>query len=100
VAIDRDPAAGLRLGAFLLSCGLILGRGVAGDWHSAQETVVDFSLCVPYAALLLIVATLIERMARPTPQAPRAAIIAFGLLPSLVYLVFAIGVAVIMGRPA
>ena len=34
IAIDRDPAAGMRLGAFLLACGLVLGRGVAGDWDS------------------------------------------------------------------
>ena len=45
--IDRDLAAGVRLGAFLAACGLVLGRGVAGDWYSAAETVADLLRALP-----------------------------------------------------
>jgi uncharacterized membrane protein YjfL (UPF0719 family) len=65
VTIDRDPAAGIRLGAFLVSGGVILGRAVAGDWHSASATVADFSVFLPYVLLLVIAATLFERRAQP-----------------------------------
>src|SRR4029453_10538043 len=44
VTVDRDPAAGLRLAAFLIGCGLILGRAVAGDWESAAATVREFAI--------------------------------------------------------
>jgi hypothetical protein len=100
VTIDRDPAAGVRLGAFLVSCGLILGRAVAGDWHSAADTVADFSTTLPYVLLIVIAATLVERLVRPTPQTPRAPFVASGLLPSLAYLIIAIAALALMGWPA
>jgi hypothetical protein len=99
VTIDRDPAAGIRLGAFLASCGLILGRAVAGDWRSAAGTVVDFSTCLPYVLLTVIAATFVERLARPTPHTPHAPFVASGILPSLLYLIIAIGAVAIMGWP-
>jgi len=99
VTVDRDPAAGIRLGAFLVSCGVILGRAVAGDWHSASATVADFSAFLPYVVVLVIAATLFERRAQPTPQRPHAAIVGSGVLPSLVYLIIAAGALAIMGRP-
>ena len=43
VTVDRDPSAGMRLGGFLVACGLILGRS-AGDWISVDATVRDFVL--------------------------------------------------------
>src|SRR3954463_3068227 len=61
VTIDRDKAAGLRLGAFLVALGLLLGRGVAGDWHSGRQTVADFIATLPLAAVLLVIALVIER---------------------------------------
>ena len=99
VTIDRDPAAGIRLGAFLVSCGVILGRAVAGDWHSASATVADFSVFLPYVLLLVIAATLFERRAQPTPQSPHAAIVGSGVLPSLIYVIIAAGALAIMGWP-
>ena len=38
---DRDLASGLRLCGFLIAVGLVLGRAVAGDWHSENATVHD-----------------------------------------------------------
>jgi hypothetical protein len=42
IAEERDFASGIRVGGFLSSTGLILGRAVAGDWHSGSATVHDF----------------------------------------------------------
>ena len=42
IAIDRDVASGWRLGGVLIAMGLILGRAMAGDFHSAEETARDF----------------------------------------------------------
>jgi uncharacterized membrane protein YjfL (UPF0719 family) len=100
VTVDRDPAAGIRLGAYLLSTGLILGRGVAGDWESARATVSDFLAALPAAVVILILAVIIERVARPTPQRPQAPIAALGVLPCAAYLFIAISGVFLKGWPA
>jgi hypothetical protein len=99
VTIDRDPAAGLRLGAFLVACGLVLGRSVAGDWESAANTVADFVAWLPFVLFLLIAAKVFERLGRVTPEKPRGSLIALGILPSLVYLLIAIGAVVFREPP-
>ena len=99
VAIDRDPAAGLRLAAYLIACGLILGRGVAGDWESASATLSDFASAPPAAGLVLLCAVPVEWVARPTPQRPQAPLIALGVLPAAAYLFIAIGDMALKGRP-
>jgi uncharacterized membrane protein YjfL (UPF0719 family) len=88
VTIDRDRAAGLRLGAFLIACGLLLGRGVAGDWVSVDFTVVDFARFLPAVALLILIAVLIERVARPTPERPRTPVAA-GVGAGIIYVALA-----------
>ena len=100
VTVDRDPAAGIRLASFLLSCGLVLGRGVAGDWISAGATVVDLAAMFPAIAAILALAVIVEALARPMPRRPRAPIFELGILPSLLYL-FVGAVAVwLKGWPA
>jgi hypothetical protein len=99
VTIDRDPAAGLRLAAYLIACGLILGRGVAGDWESAGATVADFLPALPAVMVVLIVAVLVERTARPTPQRPQAPMVRLGVLPAVLYLVIALGEVAWKGWP-
>jgi uncharacterized membrane protein YjfL (UPF0719 family) len=89
VTIDRDPAAGVRLGTFLAACGIILGRGVAGDWHSAWGTVIDLAPALPAVAAILVLAVAVERFARPTGERPHAPFVALGVLPSLLYLMIA-----------
>ena len=85
VTVDRDPSAGLRLAGFLIACGLVLGRSVAGDWVSAEATVRDFASAGWPVIGLAIVAAILERVARPTPSAPRPALVPYGLLPALLY---------------
>lgn len=85
ITIDRDIAAGNRLGGFLFGNGLILGRAVAGDWVSAAATISDFAQiawpCVP----LLVLAIVIERSAQPTPERPEPAVTTLGLTPAFAY---------------
>jgi hypothetical protein len=100
VTVDRDPAAGVRLGAYLIACGLILGRGVAGDWESAGATVADLLPSLPAALLVLILAVVVERVARPTPQRPQAPLVTLGVLPAAAYLSIAIADVARKGWPA
>jgi len=90
VTVDRDVSAGLRLAGFLIAAGLILGRSVAGDWVSAEATLRDFAIMAWPVVVLVAAAAVVERIARPTPDSPRPAIVPHGLMPALVYIVLAI----------
>jgi len=85
VTIDRDPAAGLRLGGFLSAAGLILGRAAAGNWVSYQATFHDMLVYGSPVLILLAVAALVEFLARPTPESPAPSPALFGLLPAALY---------------
>jgi hypothetical protein len=100
VTVDRDPASGVRLGAYLAATGVILGRSVAGDWISAPVTVADFIATAWPVLPLLGVAVAIERMMRPTPANPRPSVAGAGVLPGLVYLAAAAAYVFMLGWPA
>ena len=85
VTIDRDPAAGVRLGAFLAAAGVMFGRAVAGDWESAAQTLRDATAVLPAVALLLGLAMLCEMIARPRAERPLAPFGILGVLPALLY---------------
>lgn len=91
VTIDRDPAAGVRLGGALAACGLIFGASVAGDWISAPATVADFMIKAWPAALITLFAIGVERGVRPGPQKPRGPLMTAGILPAIGYLTAAAG---------
>jgi uncharacterized membrane protein YjfL (UPF0719 family) len=99
VTIDRDRAAGLRLALFLVACGLVLGRSVAGDWRSVDITVRDFIRMLPFVGIILVAAGVIEPMARPTPQQPHPPVATHGLGFGIVYVVFALLALLFVGRP-
>ena len=99
VTVDRDAAAALRLAGFLVACGVILGRSVAGDWVSAEATVQDFLVIAWPVLVLVAVAALVERVARPTPDAPRPAVLAYGLVPMAVYVAGAVVLVQRLGSP-
>ena len=86
VTIDRDLAGGVRLGAFLVACGLRLGWAVAGDWVSAEATVRDFASKGWLVLVLLVIAVLVERVARPTREHPVPSLFANGIVPALIFL--------------
>jgi hypothetical protein len=99
VTIDRDPAAGVRLGAYLIACGLVAGRAVAGDWESAMLTVRDAGAAVPALLVLIVIAIFVERLARPTAERPLAPVFTWGVGPALMYLAIACAGVAMMGRP-
>ena len=99
VTVDRDASAGLRLGGFLVACGLILGRSVAGDWTSAEATVHDFWLMAWPVIALVLVAASVERAARPAPETPRPPVVPYGLLPALLYVAGAAYQVMRLGLP-
>ena len=90
VTVDRDPSAGVRLGGFLIACGVILGRSVAGDWVSAEATVRDFAAAAWPVIVLVIVAAIVERVARPSPGSPRPSLVAYGFIPAVLYVAGAV----------
>jgi uncharacterized membrane protein YjfL (UPF0719 family) len=90
VTVDRDGAAGLRLGALLLASGLILGRSVAGDWQSADSTLRDFVFLAYPVFLLPIAETVITRSSQSSSLQQKNAFSLEGILPAVAYLGLAI----------
>jgi len=98
IAEERDLASGVRFGGFMLAVGLILGRSVAGDWHSESATTNDLARDGWPAAALCLAAVVLERVLRPSRTRPFPAWPSCGLLPALVYLGCACGWVVHLGR--
>ena len=90
VSEERDVASGVRLGAFLLAQGIILGRAVAGDWHSAEGTVLDFVQFGWPGAVLLLFAVAAERTFRTKPGAANPPLSSRGVAPAAAYLLAAL----------
>jgi len=91
VAEERDLASGVRLGGLLLAMGLVLGRAVAGDWHSTEGTFHDFVHDGWPAGLLCVLAIPVEFADRPSRHRPFPSWLSAGLLPAVGYLVLAAG---------
>jgi len=85
IAIDRDLASGLRLAGFLMSVGLILGRAVAGDSHSWDETLHDFLHQGWPAAPLTFAAAMLQILWRPSPAIPCHVAFRRGVLPAAIF---------------
>jgi uncharacterized membrane protein YjfL (UPF0719 family) len=90
VTVERDLAAGLRLGAFLAAVGLILGRSVVGNWVSYQATLMDFFTYGWPVLLVLALAVVVEFLARPSVERPVPPLGLYGILPAIVYLGMAV----------
>ena len=83
VMLDRDPAAGVRAASYLMASGALFGRGAAGDWTSAAQTVVEMRAAWP-VLLLLAKVLVVERAARPKPARPLGSLWRDGLVPAVV----------------
>ncbi len=90
IAEERDLASGLRLSGFLVATGLIIGRAVAGDWHSEAATIHDFFRDGWAASILFPTALLVEKFAQPSRRRPFPPWMSLGLIPALMYLAFGI----------
>lgn len=66
ITVERDTACAIRLGGAMIACGLICGRGAAGDWTSAMQTAHELGVAWP-AILLAVLAAVIERVVRRQP---------------------------------
>lgn len=86
---ERDMASGIRACGFLLALGLVLGRAVAGDWHSESATVHDFIHDGWPTLVISGVAVFVERFAQPSRRRPFPPWPQYGLLPALLYLALA-----------
>jgi uncharacterized membrane protein YjfL (UPF0719 family) len=89
VTVDRDPAAGLRLAAFVVATGAICGRAAAGDWVSAEATLRDFAAVARPALLILVLAIVVERLTQPTVNRETPSVVWGGMVPALAYIFIA-----------
>jgi len=99
IAIDRDVAAGWRMGGFAVACGAILGRSMAGDFESWGATWSEFVAFGWPVVLVAVVVAVLNIAWRPTPQRPRPAPLALGAVPALVLILLAGFYVMSLGRP-
>jgi uncharacterized membrane protein YjfL (UPF0719 family) len=86
VTIDRDEAAGMRLGGWLIGCGLIAGVAAAGNWISVDDTLRTFVLVAWPLLPFVVVAAVLEWQWRPTPEHPTPSVTTYGAIPALLYI--------------
>jgi hypothetical protein len=97
IAVDRDIASGIRLAGFLIAVGLIFGGAMAGDFSNWAATFGDFIGRAWPALMLAVVAVVIQRMARPTPQRPIPPPVLLGVLPACAFVLAAIICLIVWG---
>jgi hypothetical protein len=85
ITIDRDRAAGARLGGFLVATGAVFGRAAAGDWTDSSDVYDAAVHGTAFVLALAAVAVVIQRVGRPTPSKPTPAL-ATGVLAAGGYL--------------
>jgi uncharacterized membrane protein YjfL (UPF0719 family) len=99
ITIERDVAAGWRLGGFLAASGVVLGRAVAGDWVSSSAMLRD-AVTGSWPILgLLAFAHGCARGMRLTVAAPKPAVASRGIMPAVVMILAAIGWLAWRGAP-
>ncbi len=65
IVIDRDAGAALHVSLLCIAWGVIAMRSAAGDWQSAQQTIIDFAPgWLPMLGLFAF-GTVVERRLRP-----------------------------------
>jgi hypothetical protein len=97
VTVERDAASGVRLGGLLTAMGLIMGRAVAGDWHSVAGTIQDFAIISWPALGLVALEGFLGLMVRPTRHTPHPSVPAFGVMPAMLYIAVAGMYLVLLG---
>lgn len=90
VTVERDSAAAFRFGAYLLASGIICGRGAAGDWTSAAQTIAEFRVAWPVLILAIAAGAVEFWYARRPTGSYCVGASAIALLLAVVYLGFAV----------
>lgn len=98
IVVDRDPAAGLRIGGFFAGAGLVLGRAVAGDWASLEATLRDFALRAWPVWFLLAFLVVTERLLKPRYRPEEQELLARGWMPALVHVGIGLAAVLAQGR--
>ena len=99
VTVDRDVATGVRLAAFLVALGLILGRAMAGDFYGWSDTWSGF-LDLAWPALgLMLAAAAFDRVLKPTPANAAANLVTHGVVPGAALLFIAAAYLIYLGAP-
>jgi hypothetical protein len=98
VTVERDDAAGVRLGSVLLGSGVLCGRGAAGDWSDALTTVSEFTAAWPVIPLIAVAVTA-ERVLRTSPDRPESSWAGTVLVVVLEILVVGLGLAAVGAPP-
>lgn len=78
IGVERNVAAGVRLGGYLAALGIILGASVAGDWTSLWGTLADFAEYGWPAAVVVAAAVVFERAKRSVLVSMQASILLAG----------------------
>jgi hypothetical protein len=94
---ERDLASGIRAAGLLISFGLILGRGVAGNWRSVAATLLDLVHDSAAGPLLLLIAIPIEHALRPSRTHPNRNWCLFGILPAVLFISISIAWVLSLG---
>ncbi len=97
ITIERNLSDGLRFAGWLIACGGILGRSVAGDWVSAAETAKDLVA----SGWPVLVLTLVEMLVGMMRNSDRAATLrgnpVTGLAIGITYVAVATGYILYLG---
>lgn len=98
ITVDRDRSAGVRLAGLLVANGLVLGRAVAGDYLSFENTFSDFIRGGWPVIGLTAIAAAVERALKPSPEHPTRPF-SHGVFPWLAYVALAAGWLYVLGSP-
>jgi uncharacterized membrane protein YjfL (UPF0719 family) len=91
ITVERDLAAGIRHGGWLVASGMVLGRSVAGDFVSWDATFSDLLRMAWPAVPLAMGAVALHLRLRPTEQVPHPKVFMAGVLPAAFFVVLAVG---------
>jgi hypothetical protein len=91
VTVERERAAGLRLGAMFVAASIPLAHAASGDWVSIQATAADFQSALPSMIRVLGLALAAEMwFVREWRRNRVDAVWSRGMLPSAIYVLGAI----------
>ncbi len=90
ITIDRHVPAGMRMGAFLVAVGLIVGRSVAGDWYGMDDALFDFLQLSWPIWPLAVLEIIVSRTLRPRGHFAGEHLILGGIMPAAVHLTVAV----------